>query len=634
MDAGIIDALVFVICVVGVIAFGILKSRHDVDSESYFLAGRGLTWWLIGFSLIAANISAEQFVGMSGQAAKDSVGLAIASYEWIAAITLVVVAFLFLPKFLRSGIYTIPEYLEYRYDHSARMIMSLLMVVTLVCVNITTVIYLGAKALEPLFEGVTVAGISFDIPLLAWIVGIIAALYVAAGGLKACAWTDMFWGSSLIVGGMVIMVLSFMALDKPQNFEGLDPSAVCESLGVEENASFGEKFQSLKEKKMHMVLPADNPEIPWTALILGIWIPNFYYWGLNQYIMQRTLGARSLADGQRGIVFAAALKLIIPFLVCIPGIIAFSLYQSPMQETASKKTNARTLEIFDRVKHQPETAHMLFQFNADFAGLYPERAREVLTFNAAAAAATAPIGAELAARNRDLLEEAADANPYLEVQTELVGYDYDSAFPELVAHLIPTGLRGFVIAALMGAVISSLAAMLNAASTIFKMDVYKETIRKNTSQGTLVLVGRCCVPVAVLVGCVTAPQLARPEYQGAFHFIQEFQGYISPGILTVFLFGLLVPWTPRVCGALGLVLCPIVYGLLHLFWSDLNFLNRMAVTVGVLTVVLLIVTLVRPLSKPARLPAQTKIQLVSSGGAKIFGFAVVLATIMLYVFFW
>ena len=634
MALGYIDVIVFVVFVTAVITFGIVKSRDEADSESYFLAGRGLSWWLIGFSLIAANISAEQFVGMSGQAAKDHVGLAIASYEWIAAITLVAVAFFFLPAFLRSGIYTIPEYLEYRYHHSARTIMSLLMVVTLICVNITTVIFLGAKALEPLFEGQAVLGMELNIRSLSWIVGISAAAYVAVGGLKACAWTDLFWGSSLIVGGGVIMVLTFMALDRPQDFESIDAIAVQQSLGVSEDATLAEKFQVLKESKMHMVLPADNPELPWTALIIGIWIPNFYYWGLNQYIMQRTLGARSLADGQRGVVFAASLKLVIPFIVCIPGIIAFSLFRPQMQEKASTKINAETLALFEQANNDPQTAAKLFKFNDDFATLYPNQASEILAFNAVVAGVDVPSGEMVADLNGTLLDQAVKASPDLAVQTELVGYDFDSAFPTLVANLSPVGLRGFVLAALMGAVVSSLAAMLNAASTIFTMDVYREYIKKDASQRSLVFVGRCCVPFAVLVGCLIAPELARPEYQGAFHFIQEFQGYISPGVLTVFLFGLFVPRTPRMCGSLGLILCPVIYGLLHWFWSDLAFLNRMAITVGALSLILAVLTLIRPLDQPVKLPTQTKIALESSSGAKVAGVIVILATIALYVIFW
>jgi SSS family solute:Na+ symporter len=195
MDLSIvIDYVVFAVFLIAAVGIGIYKSRGEEDSEGYFLAGRGLRWWLIGFSLIAANISAEQFVGMSGQAAKGSIGLAVASYEWVAAITLVCVAFFFLPKFLRSGIYTIPEYLEYRFTHGARTLMSLLMVAIYVGVTISTVIYLGAKALLPVFPD-AVAGIPLNIATLSWLVGIMAAAYVTMGGLKACAWADLIFGS-------------------------------------------------------------------------------------------------------------------------------------------------------------------------------------------------------------------------------------------------------------------------------------------------------------------------------------------------------------------------------------------------------------------------------------------------------
>jgi SSS family solute:Na+ symporter len=635
MALGPIDIVVFVVFIAAVITVGIMKSRHEEDSEAYFLAGRGLNWWLIGFSLIAANISAEQFVGMSGQAAKDSIGLAVASYEWIAAVTLVVVAFFFLPKFLRSGIFTIPEYLEYRYDHTARTIMSLLMVIIYVGVTIATVIFLGAKAIEPLFTG-TVFGIPLNITTLSWIVGVVAAAYVAAGGLKACAWADLIQGSALIVGGAVIMVLAFMALDRPGDFEGIDAAAVHESLGVDENASFGEKFATLKERKMHMVLPRTSDFLPWTALLLGIWIPNFYYWGLNQYIMQRTLGASSLAQGQKGVVFAAALKLIIPFIVCIPGIIAFTVYGEKMKENAmtDERLNAPILKEYEAAEADPAGTKNLFPFDGDFASLHPELARGVLELNATVAGVGVPPGEDLAKVNASLIESAVEKDASLEKQQELIGYDYDGAFPLLIRYLTPEGLRGFVLAALMGAVISSLASMLNAASTIFTMDIYRQYINKQASQRTLVWVGRSCVPVCVIIGCLIAPQLANPKFKGAFAYIQEFQGYVSPGVLTIFLFGLFVPRTPRVCGVLGLVLSPVVYGLLHLFWGDLAFLNRMAITVGALTAVLAIVTLVRPLKEAITLPTQTKIALDTSKGAKIFGVVVVLATIALYAVFW
>ncbi len=630
LDLAILAA--FFVCV---IAVGLLKSRREETSEDYFLAGRGLKWWLIGFSLIAANISAEQFVGMSGQAAMKSIGLAVASYEWIAAITLVVVAFFFLPKFLKSGIFTIPEYLEYRFNHQSRLVMSLLMVIIYTGVTIPTVIYLGAKALSPLFAE-ELMGIPINITTLSWCVGILAGVYVAAGGLKACAWADLIQGSALIVGGGIIMVLSLMALDNPANFEGINAAAVNSSLGLADGASLGEKFSSLKQSSMHMVLPRTSTFLPWTALLLGIWIPNFYYWGLNQYIMQRTLGAHSLREGQRGIVFAAFLKLIIPFIVCIPGIIAFTLYGPQMKANAMnlRALNRPVLEDFAQVKASPPDAKIVIPFNDDFAQSEPQLAAEVLSFNAAVLGKPVPPGQDLAAINQKLLQDVADSRSDVKVRQELVGYDYDGAFPLLIRYLTPNGIRGFVLAALMGAVISSLASMLNAASTIFTMDIYREWFSKNAAQKALVWVGRSCIPVGVVIGCLIAPVLANPRFRGAFAFIQEFQGFVSPGVLTIFLFGMFVKRAPRQCGVLGLVLSPIIYGILFFGWSDLAFLNRMAITVGAIAVVLLVITIISPLKEAVKLPEQSKIEMNWSKGSVFFGLFVTVLTLVLYVIFW
>lgn len=635
MELSGLDLVILVVFFAGVVTVGLLKSRKETTSEDYFLAGRGLKWWLIGFSLIAANISAEQFVGMSGQAAMKSIGLAVASYEWIAAVTLVVVAFFFLPKFLKSGIFTIPEYLEYRFNHQSRLVMSLLMVIIYVGVTIPTVIYLGAKALSPLFAD-EMAGIPINITTLSWCVGILAGVYVAAGGLKACAWADLIQGSALIVGGAVIMALSFMALDKPGNFDGTNVAAVTSSLGVADGASLGEKLAALKHSSMHMILPRSSTFLPWTALLLGIWIPNFYYWGLNQFIMQRTLGAHSLREGQRGIVFAAFLKLIIPFIVCVPGIIAFTLYGTKMKDDAMnlETLNKPVLEHFEEVRANPSTAGVVIPFNEDFAKLEPQLAANLLSFNAAVLDKPIPPGEDLAAADGELLDGVAKSHPNIEVEQELIGYDYDGAFPLLIRYLTPNGVRGFVLAALMGAVISSLASMLNAASTIFTMDIYREWFSKNAPQKVLVWVGRCCIPIGVVIGCIIAPVLASPRFKGAFAFIQEFQGFVSPGVLTIFLFGMFVKQAPRECGVLGLVLSPIIYGILFFGWGDMAFLNRMAITVGLIALILLIVTIVRPLKEAIKLPEQSRIEMTWSKGSLYFGLFVVALTIALYGIFW
>ncbi len=625
------DIIVFVVFIVTVVAVGVMMSRDEKDSESYFLAGRGLSWWLIGFSLIAANISTEQFVGMSGSAA-DYVGLAIASYEWMAAITLVVVAFFFLPKFLRAGIYTIPEFLEYRYNAAARTIMSVFMMIIYVFVTIAAVIYSGALTVDTIFGGQTFLGFEVNLVTASWAIGILAAIYVVSGGLKACAWADLLQGSALIVGGAVVMVLAFRALGMAE------PAAI--GLPAEmAGAGAVEKFRHLNAAKLHMVLPKTDLNIPWTALVLGLWIPNFYYWGLNQYITQRTLGARSLAEGQKGVVFAAGLKLIIPFVIVIPGIIAFNLYKDQMAEEAIK-SNQPVVESFEEVKGSPDTARVAFRFDGDFAKLYPDQAADILAFNAEVAGAAPDASVPLAEANDSLLAAIAAKNETrpggerVEEQTALIGRKYDSAFALLIKHLIPTGLRGFMLAAILGAVMSSLASMLNAASTIFTMDLFKEYIHKGASQKTLVLMGRLGVAAFAVLGCIMSPLLDNPAFGGIFKYIQEFQGFISPGILAVFVFGLLVHRAPAMCGVVGLVVNPIVYGLLKVVAPNLAFLDRMAVCFFVVLALMAVMTWMKPLAKPVELPVTTRIRLESSKGAKTAGIGVVVVTLVLYGVFW
>jgi len=633
-----LDIVVFVVFIAAVIGIGLYKSKGEAThsehgASDYFLAGRGLSWWLIGFSLIAANISTEQFVGMSGQAA-NWLGIAIASYEWMAAITLVVVAFVFLPTFLRSGIYTMPEFLEYRFNAFARTIMAVSTMIILVGVPTASVIYSGAKVISVYFAGMTVLGLDLgNIAVGCWIIGIFSAVYVFAGGLKACAWADLLQGSALIAGGAVVMVLALQALGA-HDPAGLAATAVSPGLDPAQLAGAGawERLTLLNggllpAGKLHMVRPATDPAIPWTALVVGLWIPNFFYWGLNQYITQRTLGAKSLAEGQRGVVFAALLKLVIPFIVVFPGMMAFNLFNSDMRMLGADK-NKPVMEAFARGDA------ILYAFDAPFAKLNVATATGMLAANAALVGSTADAAAtpeDIAAANDALLNAAGASGK--KVSTRLIGYDYDAAFPLLLKLVPRNGLLGFVLVALFGAVVSSLAAMLNAASTIATMDIYRK-VRTGASQFELVSTGRVCIVIFTLAGILIAPQLGRPEFGGIFTFIQEFQGFISPGILAIFAFGLLVHRAPRVCGTVGLILNPILYGTLKYAAPDIAFLDRMAICFAVVVAVLGFITIVRPMPRPVELPVNPTMNMTVNRGTKIFGGVVVALTLVLYAIFW
>ncbi|MBN2023357.1 MAG: hypothetical protein JW809_11265 [Pirellulales bacterium] len=613
-----LDVAIFIGFIVAVVAVGMLKSRREHGSESYFLAGRGLTGLLIGISLIAANISTEQFVGMTGQAA-DYQGLAPASYDWLPSIALVVIAFFLLPYFLRAGIYTMPEFLERRYTHWARLIMAVFSVPVLVLL-VACVAYSGALTLRTAFAGQRLLGIlEIDLYAGSWLIGLVAAAYVAAGGLKACAWADLIQGTALILAGALITWFAFSTLAAAPVAE-LTPAGV-NLPAIAPAAGALERFTALNAPKLHLVLPRGDANLPWTALVLGLWIPTFYYWGLNQYVTQRTLGARSLAEGQKGLVLAASIQLFLPLILIVPGMIAFNLYSHEMRVHASAD-NKPALDRFEAIRGLPRPAMELFDFDEDWAKHEPELAQAMTDHNRA-------VWAEA---------EADRIAPRDLPHHRLIGHKHDTAFALLLKNVLPAGwgLHGFVLAALLGAVVSSLAAMLNAASTIASLDVFKKYLAPRASQRTVVSVGRLCVGVFVVIGCLLAPILGNPNYfnSSIFRNIQELQGYISPGILAVFLVGLLSRRAPPMAGVVGLLANPVLYGWITFAWPEVPFLDRMAICFFAIVVLMALVRLFRPLAQPVEFRAETTIDLAPSSGARWAGAAVIGAAVLLYVVFW
>ena len=441
------------------------KTTADMSSEDYFLAGKSLPWWAIGASLIAANISAEQIIGQSGQG--FVVGLAIAAYEWQAAIVLLIVAKYFLPIFLEKKIYTMPQFLELRFGSAIKSMMAVFWVVLYTAVNLTAVLWLGGLALTALTGWNVVAAM---MGLAAF-----AVIYSLYGGLKAVALTDIIQVVVLIAGGFAItgIVLSLVG-DGAGIFAGLA-------------TLMGEIPGHFK-----MILAPENPSynnLPgiWT-LLGGLWVLHFSYWGFNQYIIQRALGAESLAEAQKGLAFAAALKLLIPIIVVIPGIAALYL-----------------------------------------------------------------------AREGQLDMARLAASP-------------DSTYGILMA-LVPEGLRGLVFAALIAAIVSSLASMMNSISTIFTMDIYRDLIAPDRAEAHYVTIGRLTSAIAIVIAVI----LARPFLGGmesAFQAIQEYTGFIAPGIVSVFLLGMF--WKGcNAQGAFAMLIVSVVANIaLKFITPDLAFVIR------------------------------------------------------------
>jgi len=425
-----IDIVIIVGYALALLGIALAVSRepagHSKDTEDYFLAGRALPWWAIGASLIASNISAEQIIGQSGQG--FVVGMAIAAYEWQAALVLIIVAKYFLPIFLKRKIYTMPQFLAQRYGEGVKTLMSVFWVALYTAVNLTTVLWLGGLAVDSL----TGWGVMGSMAALAGF----AALYSLYGGLKAVALTDIIQVVILIFGGLAITWIALDALPADGALGGLG------FLAQEMPGHF------------EMILDESHPsynDLPgiWT-LLGGLWVLHFSYWGFNQYIIQRALGAESLGEAQKGLAFAAFLKLLVPFIVVIPGIAAVMLAQQGLVD----------------------------------GGALSERS--------------------------------------------------DRTYGELMG-MAPAGLRGLVFAALIAAVVSSLASMMNSISTIFTMDLYR-SVKPDETEKHYVTVGRVSAFVAMGLALV----LARPflgGFESAFQTVQEYTGYIAPGIVIIFLLG-------------------------------------------------------------------------------------------------
>ena len=480
-----IDYLVFIIYGLLIVSIGLWVSRkkkgRERTAQDYFLASKALPWWVIGASLIASNISAEQFIGMSGSG--FAIGLGIAAYEWMAAITLIIVGKYFLPIFLEKKIYTMPQFLEMRYDGRVRTVMASFWLLVYVFVNLTSVLYLGAIALK------TIMGV----PLIYGIIGLalFAAIYSIYGGLTAVAWTDVVQVVFLIGGGLLT---TFLALDAVGEGDGI----IAGFKGLLQQAP--EKFDMILEKGKLMIPDGQGgtrdafQDLPGIGVLVGgMWIANISYWGFNQYIIQRGLAAKNIREAQRGVIFAGFLKILIPMIVVIPGIAAFVLTKD----------------------------------------------------------------------------------------TSTVIEPSDKAYPWLLHQFVPIGLKGLAFAALAAAVVSSLASMLNSTSTIFTLDIYKKFINKKVTDNQMVIVGRITSFAALVIAVLTAKPLLGNLDQ-AFQYIQEFTGFVTPGVVVIFCFGLF--WKGMKANAAFLVAIltiPLSF-LFKVVWPGLPFLDRMGVVFLVL----------------------------------------------------
>ncbi|MEM9888071.1 MAG: sodium/solute symporter [Bacteroidota bacterium] len=474
-----IDLSVFLGYIICMMGFGIWIANREKTSntQDYFLASKALPWWAVGGSLIASNISTEQILGMNGSG--YAIGLAIGTYELMAALTLIIVAKFFLPILIKKNIYTMPQFLSERYDNRVKSLMAVFWVALFVFVNITSILYLGGLAIKTLM----------GVPLWLGIVGLViySASFSIFGGLKAVVWTDVIQVVVLVIGGLIASWMVVSVVGEGSYFAGLGNLV---ELAPEKFDMIFEKdivytdIETGEEKSAYALLPGIS------VLIGGLWIANLYYWGTNQYIIQRALAAKSIQEAQKGVAFAAFMKLFMPLIVVIPGIAAYVILQNPSA------------------------------YNFEGTGL-----------------------------NK-----------------------VDEAFPWVLNNFVGVGLKGLTTAALVAAIGSSISSMVNSVSTIFTLDIYKPLV-ESKDEAHLVTVGKISAGVALIIGALVAPALS--SLGQVFQYIQEYTGFISPGVVAVFIFGFFWKRATANAALIAIIVSVIVTGLLYNYYPNLAFIDRM-----------------------------------------------------------
>ena len=536
------DYIVFLVYFLAVTSYGYYiyqkKKSKTPDSKDFFLAEGSLTWWAIGASLIASNISAEHFIGMSGSG--FALGLAISTYEWMAAATLIIVAVFIIPVYLKNRIYTMPQFLALRYNNLVSTIMAVFWLLVYVLVNLTSILYLGALAIN------SISGIDFG-----WCVFGLAvfAIFVTLGGMKVIGYTDVFQVLVLILGGLVT---TYLALTLVSEHFGYGKNII-KALGL---------IKAKAPSHFHMIFNKSNPyykDLPGLSVLVGgMWINNLNYFGCNQYITQRALGA-DLKTARSGLLFAAFLKLMIPLIAVLPGITAFVLFQE---------------------------------------GLF----------------------------HHQLIDAAGQVKP-------------DHAYPTLL-NLLPAGLKGLAFAALTAAIVASLAGKANSISTIYALDIYRKFFHKNATDRQLVRTGRWAVVASMAIACLVAPALRNLDQ--AYQFIQEYVGFISPGVLAIFLMGFFWKRTTAAAALTAALMTIPMSALLkflpawtHGAFPDYPFLDRMSIVFVLIIATMILISLAdrKSKNKPAIIVVDRAMFKVSP--AFVVGSVIIVGVLAaLYTVFW
>ncbi len=497
----IVISFVLFSAAVAVITF--LKTKSDTlkTSEGYFLGGRSLTGGVIAGSLLLTNLSAASFVGMSGQAYTQN--MAVMGWEVGSGITLILVALFLVPRYLKQGITTIPDFIQSRFDGGTRKFITILFLVSYIVNLLPITLYSGAVAMGQIFNISGIFGITEEqsIWLLVWVIGIIGALYAIFGGLKAVAISDSINGIALVIGGLLVPIFALIFLGGGDIGAGFDTFL----------NSTPEKFDSIG---------SEDSYLPFSTMFTGLILVNLYYWGTDQSIIQRALGAKNLKEGQKGVIFAGLLKVLTPLMVIIPGILAFQVLGGGIENT-------------------------------------------------------------------------------------------DTVYPILVNTVMPAPLIGFFAAAMMGAILSTFNSVLNSASTLFALNVYKPAVKKDVSDEKLIKVGKLFAVIIAVVSMFVAPLILNAP-DGLFDYLQTINGFFNVPIFTIIFMGYLTKRVPPIAAKVAITFFVSVYAITQLVWdTGLHYLHISAILFVVSCLIMVVIGKLKPMDHDYQMPVKNVVEMKS-----------------------
>ncbi|MEW4490828.1 solute:sodium symporter family transporter [Thalassoglobus sp. JC818] len=620
-------SFVFFTALVGFITWRLTRHDNHDSSAGYFLAGRSLTGGFIAGSLLLTNLSTEQLVGLNGDAYRD--GICVMAWEVVAAVSLVILALFYLPRYLKSGIATVPQFLENRFDHVTRNITTLIFLVAYAGILLPIILYTGARGVTGMLQLGALTGIQDEFTLIAltvWLIGTIGSIYAIWGGLRTVAVSDTLNGFGLLVGGLLIAYFGLTAVNPEGPIAGLQT--------LREAAP--EKFNSIG---------APDQSVPFFTLFTGVLLLNLFYWTTNQQIIQRTFGAKNLAEGQKGVLLAGSLKVLAPMILVLPGLVAFHQYGRVETDNGAYAVKDKTTDAPAVVVNSKSGKRILHGSEAREL-LKVETDEEILAF--AERTVNDSVGEELAIEKLlpvgvVIVEDENGEHVYLDELSEtqlarvIPPRNADKSYGRLVQDVLPDYLVGFFAAAVIGAILSSFNSALNSTATLFSLGVYQGMLRPNASETEVIRSGKIFGTIIAVVTMLVAPLLLGQD--SIFGYLQKMNGLYFIPIFSVMLVGMLSKKVPALAAKVTLIASFIAICLGYFtpqgdaFVESLHTFHFLGLVFAGSVALMLVIGALKPRETPWEQQYSGDVDLTPWPLAKPVGIALILFVAAVYAYF-